>query len=109
AAEFGRSAGKEFRLRGHLGMDFHANDDLPITGGAMDELRPVGRPDRLVHSPSRFRAAIVRRSYSTFQSMSAFHMVRTSVSSRPEARASAATLSSTSSTRWRTKASPGSC
>src|SRR5207245_2951741 len=39
AAERGRRAGKEFRARGHLGMDLHADDHLPIAAGALDELR----------------------------------------------------------------------
>ena len=39
AAERGRRGGKEFRARGHLGMDLHADHHLPVAAGAFDEFR----------------------------------------------------------------------
>ena len=37
-AELGRGAREQLRFRGHLGMDFHADDDFPIAGCAGDEV-----------------------------------------------------------------------
>jgi hypothetical protein len=37
AAEFGRRAGKQLRLRRDLGMDLHADDDFPVAGRAFDQ------------------------------------------------------------------------
>jgi hypothetical protein len=34
AAEFGRGAGEQLGVGGHLGMDFHADDDFPVAGRA---------------------------------------------------------------------------
>src|SRR5262249_24850247 len=42
AAEFGRGAGEQLRLRGDLGVDLETDDDLPVAGGAADELRGLG-------------------------------------------------------------------
>ena len=42
AAEFGRGAGKQLRLGGDLGMDFHADDDFPVAGRAADQLVGFG-------------------------------------------------------------------
>ena len=39
AAEFGRGAGKQLRVRGDLGVHLHADDDLPVAGCAFDEFR----------------------------------------------------------------------
>src|SRR5262249_38663175 len=41
AAELGRGAGKKLRARGHLGVDLKPDDDLPVAGGATDELLGV--------------------------------------------------------------------
>src|SRR6266851_38490 len=43
AAERSRSPRKELRLRGHLGMNFHANDHLPVAGCSLDEFRALRR------------------------------------------------------------------
>ena len=43
AAELGRGAGEQLRVRGDLGMDLEADDDLPVAGGAVDELLRIGR------------------------------------------------------------------
>ena len=43
AAELGRGAREQLALGGHLGMDFHADDDLPVAGLALDEALGVGR------------------------------------------------------------------
>ena len=43
AAERGRGAGEQFGLRGHLGMHLHADDDFPVAGRALDQLRLFGR------------------------------------------------------------------
>ena len=40
---------KSFASARHLGMDLHADDDLPIAGRALDELLRV---DRSVHGPA---------------------------------------------------------
>ena len=37
AAIFGAGAGKQLGAAGHLGMDFHADDDFPIARRAVDE------------------------------------------------------------------------
>src|SRR6266436_2884141 len=42
SAERGGSAGKQLRLRVDLGMDLHADDDFPIAGRTLDELRSRG-------------------------------------------------------------------
>ena len=39
AAERGRGAGEQLRLRGHLRMDLHADDDFPVAGRAFDQFR----------------------------------------------------------------------
>ena len=36
AAERGRGAGEQLRLRGHLGMHLQADDDFPVAGRALD-------------------------------------------------------------------------
>ena len=41
-AEFGRGAGEQLGLRGHLGMDLHADHDLPVAGGALDAIAWIG-------------------------------------------------------------------
>ncbi len=38
-AECGRGPGEQLRARRHLGVDLHADDDLPIAGRAFEELR----------------------------------------------------------------------
>src|SRR5665647_1647376 len=38
AAEFGRGAGEQLRVRGDLGMNFHADDDFPVAARAFNEL-----------------------------------------------------------------------
>ena len=38
AAECGRGAGEQLRLRGDLGVDLEPDDDLPVAGGALEEL-----------------------------------------------------------------------
>src|SRR5262245_23586507 len=39
AAEFGRGAGEQLGMRGDLGVHLHADDDLPVAGRALDQLR----------------------------------------------------------------------
>ncbi len=39
AAERGRGAREQLGLRGHLGMDLHTDDDLPVSGISAQELR----------------------------------------------------------------------
>ena len=46
AAEFGRSAGEQLSVGGDLGMDLHADHDLPVAGGALDGLGFGGRAHR---------------------------------------------------------------
>ena len=64
AAEGGRGAGEQFGLRGDLGMHFHADDDFPVAGRALDQLRflvaPV-RPSRSPGRPFRLRACPAHR------------------------------------------------
>ena len=43
AAEIGRGAREQLRLGCHLGVDLHADDDLPVAGGAGDEVLRIGR------------------------------------------------------------------
>ena len=43
AAEIGRGAGEQLGLGRHLGVDLHADDDLPVAGGAGDEVLRIGR------------------------------------------------------------------
>ena len=50
AAELRGCAGEELGMGGDLGMDLHAHDDLPIAGGALDELGCIGG---CVHGPVR--------------------------------------------------------
>src|SRR5690242_8463766 len=38
AAELGRSAGEQLGVGGDLGMHFHADHHLPLTGGAFDKI-----------------------------------------------------------------------
>ena len=38
AAEFGRGARKQFRVRGNLGVDLEPDDDFPVPGGALDQI-----------------------------------------------------------------------
>ncbi len=61
AAEFGRGAGKQLRLARHLGMDFEADDDFPVAGGAGDEfcgmyvrahLESISPPDAFIRRSS---------------------------------------------------------
>ena len=48
AAEFGRGAGKQLGVGRHLGMHFHADDDFPVAGCAVDQLGcSCGYPCRL--------------------------------------------------------------
>ena len=42
AAESRRRAGEKLRLRGDLGMHLHADDDLPVAGGAADQVFRIG-------------------------------------------------------------------
>jgi hypothetical protein len=42
-AEGSRCAGKQLRLRGHLGVDFEADDDFPVAGRSGNEALGVGR------------------------------------------------------------------
>src|SRR5262249_48462136 len=42
AAELGRSAGEQLGVGGDLGMHFHADHHLPLSGGAVDEIRFFG-------------------------------------------------------------------
>ena len=39
AAEFGRGAGEQLGVRRDLGMDLHADHDLPVAGRALDQFR----------------------------------------------------------------------
>jgi hypothetical protein len=39
AAELGRGAGEQLGVGRHLGMDFHADDDFPVAGGALEAAR----------------------------------------------------------------------
>src|SRR5262245_26492317 len=50
-AECGRSAGEQLGLRDDLRVHLHADDDLPIAGGALDELAGFFRN---VHPAPRF-------------------------------------------------------
>ena len=43
AAEFGGGAGEQLGLRRYLGMDFQADDDLPVAGRPFDQLRFLRR------------------------------------------------------------------
>ena len=47
AAECGRRAGKQLRLRGHLGMHLHADDHFPVAACAFDQFRFLLR--RCIH------------------------------------------------------------
>ena len=51
AAERGRGAGEQFRLRSDLGMHFHADDHFPVAGYALDQLRFLGRCVHRVRAP----------------------------------------------------------
>jgi hypothetical protein len=42
-AEFGRGAGEQLGIGNHLGMDFHADDNFPVAGGAGNEAFRIGR------------------------------------------------------------------
>ncbi len=44
-AEFSRGTRKELRIGKHLGMDLHADDDLPVAGGARNEAFGIGSAD----------------------------------------------------------------
>ena len=69
AAERGRGAGKELRLRRHLSMDLHADDDLPVAGCALDQPRLRRRSaHRHVPLAVRFRSssALAARSDTNF-------------------------------------------
>ena len=58
AAECRRSAREQLGLRGHLGMNFHADDDLPVAGGAFDQF---GLRGGRTHSIFPSRAAALFR------------------------------------------------
>src|SRR5262249_16093409 len=61
AAERGGGAGEELRARGHLGMDLHADDDLPDARYAFDELRFHQRS--IHHSVAGGAASAAPRAY----------------------------------------------
>src|SRR5947209_44752 len=62
AAEFGRGAGKQFRVRGDLGVDLKPDHHLPIAARAPDQFRACRAHDR---SPCRNAEAMFSHSAST--------------------------------------------